>query len=208
VGVITAVNGSSYTVQATAGELYMEEKVYLYRTESCESEQRVGSGTVGRTEAVAITGSGSLLKIHVQDGDEVERGQLLFECVDGSLDAMVPTGSVVQSTAEGVIASVKVQAGQRVSKGDVLLTVYRTQDYQIAFSVAEEDLPYVQVGGKANIYFNWNEENNTPYPGVITDLSYVGETGENGEVTYKGYLSFEADETVRLGMNVSVMLDE
>ena len=127
-GVITSVSGSDYVVQTTAGELYMEEKVYIYRTSDCPSEERLGSGTVNRTDAIAVGGSGSLLKLHVQDGEEVERGQLLFECVEGELDALIATGDVVQSTADGVIAQVNVQAGQKISKGAVLLTLYRTQD--------------------------------------------------------------------------------
>ena len=207
-GVITSVSGSDYVVQATAGELYMEEKVYIYRTPDCVSEQRLGSGKVNRTEAVAVKGSGSLLKIHVEDGEEVERGQLLFECVEGDLDALIAQGDTVLSTADGVIAQVNVSAGQKIAKGDVLLTVYQTQDYQIAFSVTEEELPYVKIGSPARIYFNWNDEQSVPFHGTVTDLSYVGETTEDGEVVYQGYIAFAADETVRLGMNVTVMLDE
>ena len=207
-GIVTSVSGSDYVVQATAGELYMDEKVYIYRANTYKSEVRLGSGKVNRTEAVAVPGSGSLLKIHVEDGEEVERGQLLFECVDGDLDALIANGDVIQSTADGVIAQVNVAAGQKIEKGAVLLTVYQTQDYQIAFSVTEEELPYVNIGDQASIYFNWNSENSTPYEGVVTDLSYVGETNENGEVVYQGYIAFQADDTVRLGMNVTVMLDE
>ena len=207
-GIITSVNGSNYVVQTTAGELYMEEKVYIYRTNDYLSQERLGSGTVNRTDAVAVSGSGSLLKLHVQDGEEVERGQLLFECVDGDLDALISTGDVIQSTADGVIAQVNVKAGQIISKGDVLLTVYQTQDYQIEFSISEEELPHISIGSAASIYFNWNDQKSIPYSGTVTDLSYVGETNEAGEVVYKGYIAFSADETVRIGMNVTVVLDE
>ena len=207
-GIITSVNGSNYVVQTTAGELYMEEKVYIYRTNDYLSQERLGSGTVNRTDAVAVSGSGSLLKLHVQDGEEVERGQLLFECVDGDLDALISTGDVIQSTADGVIAQVNGKAGQISSKGDVLLTVYQTQDYQIEFSISEEELPHISIGSAASIYFNWNDQKSIPYSGTVTDLSYVGETNEAGEVVYKGYIAFSADETVRIGMNVTVVLDE
>lgn len=207
-GIITSVKGSDYVVQTTAGELYMEEKVYIYRTDDYKSEDRLGSGNVNRTDAIGVSGNGSLLKIHVEDGEEVERGQLLFECVEGELDALVATGDVIQSTADGVIAQVNVSAGQKISKGDVLLTVYQTQSYQIEFSITEEELPYISVGDAAQIYFNWNDEASIPYPGVVTDLSYVGESTEDGEVAYKGYIAFSADDTVRLGMNATIMLGE
>ena len=83
----------------------------------------------------------------------MERGQLLFECVEGELDALVATGDVIQSTADGVIAQVNVSAGQKISKGDVLLTVYQTQSYQIEFSITEEEIHYISVGDAAQIYF-------------------------------------------------------
>ncbi|HNW86411.1 MAG TPA: HlyD family efflux transporter periplasmic adaptor subunit [Candidatus Limiplasma sp.] len=218
-GVITAVDGSNYTVQTTAGELYMEETVYIYRSDSYTYKTRIGSGTVGRTAELAITGTGSLLKLHVKDGDTVERGQLLFETVSGTLDAMTTYGNTLQSDVDGVIASVKVTAGQQVSKGDVLLTVYQPASYQIQFTVDEDLLSSVNVGDKVNIVFNWNEDSGTTYQGTVTGISYISDSSTDsssgssasasGSTTssstkYTGYIAFEADETVRLGMSVTV----
>ena len=207
VGVITAVSGSDYTVQTTAGELYMEETVYLYRTPDYKSAQRIGSGTVNRTEAIAVSGTGSILKLFVEDGEEVERGQVLFETVEGDIDALVSTDNIVRSTVDGVVAEVKMAAGQRVNKNDVLLTVYRTQDYQIRFSIPEEDLSSVKAGDKALLYFNWNEDKSAPAEGTVTEVSYVSEQSDSGVID-SGYISFTPDESVRLGMTVSVVLEE
>ena len=206
-GVITAVSGSDYTVQTTAGELYMEENVYLYRTPEYKSAQRIGSGKVNRTDAIAVSGTGSILHMHVQDGEEVERGQLLFETVEGDIDALVSTDNIIRSTVSGVVAEVKAAAGQRVNKNDVLLTVYRTQDYQIRFSIPEEELSSVQAGDSAKLYFSWNEDKSMPLEGTVTEVSYMSEETEAG-VTYSGYISFTPDESVRLGMNVSVVVEE
>lgn len=219
-GIITAVSGSSYTVQTTAGELYMEETVYLYRSEEYTTKTRIGSGTVGRTSELSITGSGSLLKLYVQDGDTVERGQLLFETVDGTLDTMSEYGSTIQSDVDGVISEVKVTAGQQVSKGDVLLTVYKPEDYQIEFTIDEDLLGTVKTGDTVNVVFNWNEDSGTTYQGKVTGISYISDsssastaTGSNttsassgttSATTYKGYIAFTADDSVRLGMSVTV----
>lgn len=205
-GVITAVNGSQYTVMTTAGELYMEEKVYIYRTSDYKSKQRIGSGTVSRTGALAVKGTGSILHMYVEDGDEVERGQLLFETVEGEIDALVSMDDIIRSTLDGVVAEMKVEAGRKVAKGDVLLTVYRTEDYQVQFSIPEEELGNVRVGDSALLYFDWNEDKSAPYSGTVTEVSYVSEEGD-GEVTYSGYIAFTADDSVRLGMNVSVVLE-
>ena len=205
IGTIIAVNGSDYTVQTTGGELYMEETVYLYRSDSYASSARIGSGTVGRTAEIAVQGSGSLLKLYVSDGDEVERGQLLMETVEGDVDAMTVNGSTILSTVEGVIAEVKASAGQKVNKGDSLLTVYPSGTYQIRFTVPEDLLSAVQAGDKVRVSFNWDETQARACEGVVTDISYVSDASEgSAETTYSGYVSFAPDESVRLGMNVVV----
>lgn len=217
-GVITAVNGSQYTVQTTAGELYMEETVYIYRSDDYTYKTRIGSGTVGRTSELSVTGTGSLLKLYVADGDTVERGQLLFETVEGTLDALAVYGETIQSDVDGVVAEINVSAGQKVSKGDVLLTVYKQSDYQIQFAIDEDLLSAISVGDSVNITFNWNEDTGKTYPGTVTGISYVSDdsgtsdtgstestaTSGSSATQYEGYIAFEADDSVRLGMSVTI----
>ena len=205
-GVITAVKGSSYTVQTTAGELYMEETVSLYRTADYAADQCIGTGTVTRTEALAIGGQGSILKMYVQDGDTVERGQLLFETVEGTLGGSIWPDSTVRAEVSGVVAEVMVKAGQQVGAGDVLMTVYQPEAFQIRMSVPEDMLSAVSIGDEALIYFNWNEDKSAPCAGTVREISYVREAAEGDEPAYSVYVDFQADETVRLGMNVTVVL--
>lgn len=207
-GVITAVRGSAYTVQTTAGELYMEEKVNIYRAADYAAASCIGSGTVSRTDAVAISGTGSIIRMNVQDGDEVERGQLLFETVDGAMGQNPATDSLIRATASGVIAAINVQAGQKIRQDDVLMTVYRPEDYQICMNVPEEMLSTVTVGEAVTIYFNWNEDNRVAFKGTVEEVSYMSTpASDGGETTYAAYVSFTADETVRLGMNVTVVME-
>ena len=42
VGRIIKADGAGYTVEVTGGELYMEEKVYIYRDEEYSSSSRIG----------------------------------------------------------------------------------------------------------------------------------------------------------------------
>ncbi|MBE5803127.1 MAG: HlyD family efflux transporter periplasmic adaptor subunit [Clostridiales bacterium] len=206
-GVVTAVKGSGFTVQTTAGELYMEESVNIYRTADYSAKQCIGSGTVSRTDALAITGSGSILTMHVQDGDEVERGQLLFETVEGDTNGLVYADSAIRSTAAGVVAEVKVTAGQQVRQDDVVMTVYRPDAYQIRMEVPEDMLSTLKPGDACSIYFNWNEGQGKAYPGVITEVSFMNSAASaSEETTYSAYVAFQPDETVRLGMNVTVVL--
>ena len=216
VGTVTAVNGSQYTVQTTAGELYMEETVYVYRSDAYTKVTRIGSGTVGRTSEIAVTGTGSLLKLYVSDGDTVERGQLLYETVTGTLDALGVYTDTVQSDAAGVIASVKVAAGQQVAKGDVLLTVYQPQSYRISFPVDEDLLGSVNVGDNVVITLNWNEDSGKTYQGKVTGISYLSDaladtstqnataTTTTTKIQYTGTVAFTADDDVRVGMSVTL----
>lgn len=207
VGVVTAVKGSSYTIQTTAGELYMEESVNIYRTADYAARQCIGSGTVSRTDAMAISGTGSILKLHVADGEEVERGQLLFETVSGDISGRIFQDGNVRSDVAGVIAEVKVKAGQQINQGDVLMTVYQPSSYQISLQIPEDMLSTVKAGDPCSIYFNWNEGQSAPFSGAITEISYMSSSTENEtETTYTAYASFQADEPVRLGMTVTVVL--
>lgn len=215
VGIVTAVSGTSYTVQTTAGELYMEDTVYIYRDEDYTTASRIGSGTVGRTSELAITGTGSLLKLYVEDGEDVERGQLLFETVEGTLDALGEYSDTIQSDVSGVISEIKATAGEKVSKGDVLLTVYQQDSYQIEFSIDEDLLNVVKVGDTMNIVFNWKEDSGETVQGTVTGISYVSadSSSQSTDTTttttsstpkYTGYIAFHADDSVRLGMSVTI----
>lgn len=219
-GVVTAVSGSSFTVQTTAGELYLEETVYLYRSGTYAAKSRIGSGTVGRTAEIAMTASGTLLSLAVQDGQTVERGQTLFETVAGAVAGGAAAADVSAGTP-GVVAEVKVSAGQAVQAGDVLFTLYPAGSEVIAFSMEEGLLGAVKVGQGANIQFHWREDSGQTVRGTVSAISYVpatdtvtaadgGQTDEadtSGTATYTGYVDFDADADVRLGMGVTVTLD-
>lgn len=209
VGEVTAVDGLSYTVETTMGELYMEEKVNLYRAEAYLSSTRVGSGTVARTAELSVKGTGSLIALYVEDGEEVERGQLLFETVEGTLDALQHTGSTVTAGTGGVIASVNVKAGDSVQKGQVLATLYPRESLQVKISVPEDMLGQVQAGDAVRISFYSDEGQGRVFDGTLCAVDSIPESTQEGEsvgVSYSAYVDFEADEHVRLGMTASVTI--
>lgn len=222
VGTIVAVDGSGYTVETTGGELYMEETVYIYRDSDYSSSSRIGSGTVTRTQEVAVQGTGTLLKLYVEDGEEVERGQLLFETIEGSSEGQ--TSSTVYAHTSGAVASIEAQAGDSVQQGSALVKLYPASGYQIKISVPEDMLSEISEGDQVEIRFNWDEDESKVYSGTVESISYVSEsqteeqsnTGQNGtasqtqtssEASYSAYIQFEADESVRLGMSVLVTVE-
>ena len=114
VGTIVAVDGSGYTVETTGGELYMEETVYIYRDSDYSSSTRIGSGTVTRTQEVAVQGTGTLLKLYVEDGEEVERGQLRRPGIQHHLCPYQWRGGLNRGPGGG-FGSARIGAGQTLS---------------------------------------------------------------------------------------------
>ncbi len=209
VGIVTAVSGSSYTVQTVSGDLTVGSTVYIYRDEEYSNRQRLGKGKVERLSETAVYGTGSLLKVYVENGETVTRGQLLFETVAGDMLITAEDDGVIRADAAGIIESVSVAAGDTVDKDAVVLTVVPPGQFEIGFAITEDMLNSVYVGQSVNITFNWNEDTGNSVPGTVTKISYVSETADDTEddttsVEYMGYVSFEADDTVKLGMSVTV----
>jgi hypothetical protein len=205
-GMISGLTDEGYTVEVTGGELYMGETVGIYRKESYAADSRIGRGTVGRTAPVAVKGAGSVLKMHVVNGDFVERGELLFETVDGALDGLyAPDGSITAPTT-GVVASVDTESGASVTKGATVIKLYPTDTMQVEISIPEEDLFKLFEGEGVEIEFYWDDEESMNYQGYISSISYLSKETESdsARTNYMAYVTFEHDQRVRMGMSVMV----
>lgn len=203
VGVITGVQGTEYTVETTQGELKMGETVNVYRSQEHTSKSRIGRGSVSRTSELAVTGEGSLIKLHVSDGETVERGQLLFETVQGSLDGLYATGSEMTSDINGIVASVSVQEGEAINKGATLISVYPEDAMQVEILVDEYDLSAVAEGDSVEILFGYDAQTARSVQGVVRMISSIS-ASESSETAYRAYIDFEATEDIRLGMSAVV----
>ena len=205
-GMVAGLTEEGYTVEVTGGEFYMGETVGIYRQSNYAAESRIGRGTVGRTAPVAVKGTGSVLRLHVENGDFVERGELLFETVDGLLDGLyAPDGRVI-APVTGVVASVDTASGESVTKGASLVKMYPTESMQIELSIPEADLFELKEGGQVDIEFTWDNDESMNYKGMISSISHLSEEAASGsdKTIYKAYVTFEPDERVRLGMSVIV----
>jgi len=137
VGIITAVKDDTYTVETTEGEFWMGETVSIYRAADYDTTSRIGRGDVTRTAEVAVGDSGSIVAMHVQEGDTVTRGQLLYETVTGELQDLVADGSQIKSAVAGVVESVSVTAGSNISQGGLVAKVCPMDHMQIMIEVNE-----------------------------------------------------------------------
>ena len=113
---VTTINGAAFDAEVTAGELYVGETVFLYRSRAMTTESLVGKGTVTTHETVAVDGDGVLLKLRVGVGSVVERGQWLFSTASSEdTEVTVP--------ADGIVTAVNVQVGSAVREDQSAATI-------------------------------------------------------------------------------------
>ena len=197
---------TSYKLEVTSGDFYMGETVGIYRDSAHSSESRIGRGTIQQNAAVAVKGTGSVLKMHVQVGDHVERGEVLFETVEGVLDGLYAMDNTIYSPMDGIVATVDAVQGSSVEKNGKLISVYPEEALQIAIKVSELDLKEIHEGDRVSIEFEWDMDGTRQVQGMVSSISRVGEeqTDKTSDAQYTAYVDFTPDETVRLDMTVSV----
>lgn len=215
--VITAVSdvdesgNTPYKLEVTGGSFYMGETVGIFRSEDHSAQTRIGRGTIQQNAAIAVKGTGSVLKMHVQAGDSVERGELLLETVEGTLDGLYAMDNTIVSGIAGVVATVDAVPGSAVEKGAKLISIYPEGSFQIEMLVSELDLREIKEGDSVEFEFDWDTEEMQRMQGTIESISHVNAaakdgTAASGDAEYSVYVSFEPTEDVRLGMSVIVYL--
>lgn len=205
-GVITSIEGVNYNVRVLSGSFLVGEKITVYRG-SAVSSKRVGRGTLDRTSPTAVTAQGSIVSLAVQDGDTVEKGQLLFETLSGDFDGLYMTGSDILATVDGTVSQVNAQQGQSIEKNSVAAVIYPADAMQITGQVDEEDLRGVAVGDAVSIELIWNQDEDAAVSGRVAAISALAnESGgqEDSAVTYDVTITFTPDASTRYGMSALI----
>ena len=209
-GVITAIQGTDYTVRVTSGEFLIGETVNVYRGDSATSTKRIGRGTLNRTSPTAVTGTGSIVSFAVSSGDTVERGDLLFETLDGNFDGLYMSGSAITAGVNGTISRMDAQQGSAIQKNSVVAVLYPENAMRIEAQVEEANLTSIAVGDPVNIELVWNQDEEVTYTGTVSMISAIADSSEaasmDGEsaVTYTVWIDFTPDENTRYGMSAIV----
>lgn len=191
---------TSYSLEVTSGEFYMGETVNIFRSRKFDPETRIGRGIITQNAPIAVKGTGSILKMHVKPGDVVERGELLFETVDGVLDGLFAMDNHIVSDVEGVVAKVEITTGGTVAKGANMITVYPKSSFRLQIDVSEMDLVEIAEGDKVFIEFDYDPDGSQRCEGTVESISHVS-SSESGSAEYKANVVFEPSDNVRLGMS-------
>ena len=203
VGRIKTIDGTAFTVEIDEGNFIPGDAVEIYRDKSHSNSKHVGSGTAARQNPIAVTASGSLVRIAVEDGAAVKKGDLLLETLDGTFDGFVMTGADITAGQSGVIAEIRAEQGSAVTKDSVVAVLYGPDSMRVSAQVPEDSLDEIHAGDTVHIELAADESKS--YEGVVRMISGVATASEaGGEVTYRALIDFTPDEAVRYGMSVVV----
>ena len=201
-GVITTVDGTDYTIHVTDGEFKIGESVNVYRTDDYADEQRIGRGTIARNAPIAVVGSGRIVSIAVSAGQEVKRGDLLMETLEGS-----GSSAVMNAEVSGVIAELNAVQGSALEEDAVAAVIWPDDAMQIEATINEADLMYIHPGDTVSLVFDWNADSGETLTGTVSAISALSDS-ENEDTVYTACIAFTPTSDVRYGMNVTVHVQE
>lgn len=210
-GVITAIEGTDYTVKVLSGEFLIGETVNIFRGDGAVSANRIGRGTLSRVSPTAVSAEGGIVAFAVKSGDAVQRGDLLFETLDGAFDGLYMSGTDILAGVDGVVSRVDAQQGASVQKGGVVAVIYPEGAMRVEAQIEEANLGEIAVGDSVSVELIWNQDDEITYPGTIAMISAIAASGAEGMdgAIYDVYIDFVPDENTRYGMSAVVTtLDE
>ena len=205
-GVITSIEGTDYNVNVLEGDFLLGETVSIFRGETTSSSSRIGRGEISRKSPTAVTGSGSIVSLAVQDGDTVQKGDLLFETLDGSFDGLYMSGAQITADTAGTIYQLNLNQGSKTEKDSVAAVIYPEGKMRIEAQVSEYNLYEIAVGDKVNVELIWNQDAEVNYEGTVSMISGIAAEGnaESEDVSYTVYVDFTPDSNTRYGMSAVV----
>ena len=201
-GRIIAVDGENYTVELTSGLFDDEDEVEVFSDENMGTKTKLGKGKVTRQADLPLMASGRVLKVYVQQGERIRKGQLLFETVSPDAEPDV-TGAEITAPVGGALEIGNLTTGQQVYKGQLLCSVHDLSALEVVVQVDEVDLDRIAVGDSLNMVFD-------RYPGktvtgMVTEIANMGVARQNA-VYYDVVLTFTAGFEAAPGMNVTIWL--
>ena len=204
-GIVTAVDGTSYTVRVTEGNFIMGDVVYVYRDSDYSAKQLIGRGSASRANPTAVNTTGAIVNVAVKDGDEVKRGDLLLETLTGSFEGYQMSGTSVAAEETGVISSIMAEAGTAVAKGDIVAKIASLSDMRIEATVNADDRKELKAGDRVTIILD--SDDTKTYDGTIRYVSELPEE-DTDSVQYKVMIDFTPDEDAVFGLKVIVTTKE
>jgi len=200
-GLIISVSGENYIVEVTESNIRINETCRISRVEDSEkSSGRIGQGKTQRNNPMPVTAEGSVVRLHVAEGEQVRRGDLLMEIAPDYLNGAIE--NEVKAEYDCIVLAVMASEGSVVQKGQPIAQVFEAETLQAVVLISEDDLPNVNVGDEVDVMLDLDPDEYS-YRGTIEHISYVPAESVMGTM-YEVTVSFRNDDFVRMGMSITV----
>lgn len=100
------------------------------------------------------------------------------------------SGNQILAKYSGVITSVDLAAGDSLTTGASIVTLYDMEEVSMTVTLEEEDMTHIEVGGMANISFTAYSED--IYKAEVTEISDAS-SENSGTITYEVTVTLQGD---------------
>jgi multidrug resistance efflux pump len=142
---------------------FIYEDLYYYQTDNAKVDTAIFQLTAKAT--------GKLIKMDVNEGDEVKAGQVL---------ARVDDGPYIMSPIDGTVTDVKMHKGDYASPADIVLVVAKTKDMYILANVEETNILKIRKGQSVNVTLDVYGQD---FSGYVDDVNTITSTKLSGATT-------------------------
>lgn len=203
VGVVTSVDGANYIVEILEGDFELGDTIRCFRKPEMKYEEETGRGKATRYADTAVQAQGRIVACHVQPGDTVKTGDLLFEVVDSSC----PVGASLEmaSPVSGAVAALAVSSGMQVYRGQLLCEIADIDALELSVQVDELDLAALRVGDV--LTYTLDAYGDAVFTGTVTEIRPIGMARQNATY-FDVRLTIDAQKMILPGMNGTVTLGE
>ncbi|MGG1674424.1 efflux RND transporter periplasmic adaptor subunit [Neobacillus sp. NRS-1170] len=180
-------------------------------TQTASASVRTAVVQQGKLE-VKISGSGTVQPVTSEDikstienneidevlavaGEEVKKGDELITFIDGSDPVTAP--------ADGVVTTMSVNAGERVTSGQVVAHLTNYEDLQTVVQIDELDIPKIKNGQTVSLKVNAFPDQ--AYTGKVTAIAEEG-TSSNGVSTFDVTIHIDKPDNLKVGMSTEASI--
>jgi len=200
-GRVTSVNGKDYIVEILDGSFDVDDTVRCFRESAMPSDSETGRGKVRRYPDDSVLGSGRVAKVHVQPGDKVEVGDLLFEMIDAQ--SAKDASPAITAPVSGAVTLMQAASGAQVYRGMLLCEIADLSALELSAEVDEMDLSAIRVGDVLS--YTLDAYGEKTFTGTVTEIRPIGAARQNATY-FDVRITAPQDVTALPGMNATVQL--
>lgn len=109
--------------------------------------------------------------------------------------------TILKAPFSGVVANLESKSGDYVTSGDIFCVIINRKKLEVAFSILENELPFLEINQKITI--TSFTENEIQYEGIVSEINPL--VDENGLVKVKGNIQ-KSDASLFDGMHIKVLI--